>query len=207
MPNETKGIVIDDREFYEELVSSHARALYQFAYRLCGTKDKADDLVQETMYHAWRSISSLRDKKRGRAWLLQILRNRYKHLMRTQSRRIKTDADAGQIDRADEQAGEDLLAKISNQELLQRSLDSLEDCYKEPFLLVFMQDMTCRETAEFLDLPLGTVLSRIHRARIQLRRQMQHLDPMTDVWTEPAATKESKKDSRAFQHELRREDE
>lgn len=129
------------------------------------------------MYHAWRSFDSLRDHDRVRAWLLQILRHRHHHWLRTQSRRVKTVADSNQLNQEVDQVETDVLARISNQELLQRSLDELEIKYKEPFLLVFLEGMTCREAASALDLPLGTVLSRIHRARIKLRGTARKLDP------------------------------
>ncbi len=56
---------------------------------------------------------------------------------------------------------------------MQTALDSLEDHYKVPFLLVFLEGMTCQQAAEFLDVPLGTVLSRIYRARRLLRQHLQ----------------------------------
>ena len=73
-------------------------------------------------------------------------------------------------------AGVDVLAKLSNQELLRLALEALNEQYREPFLLVFLEDFTCRETAELLSIPLGTVLSRIHRARQFLRRFLRQLD-------------------------------
>lgn len=175
-----KGNTIQDRELYEDLVRSHARDVYRFAFRLSGSADIAEELTQETMYHAWRSISSLRDQDRARAWLLQILHNRHKHWLRTRSRRVVTINDSDQLNQTADQANNDLLKTLSNQELLQRSLDALENRYKEPFLLVFMEGMTCNEAAEFLDLPLGTVLSRIYRARRQLRGIVAELDPSPD---------------------------
>lgn len=73
-----------------------------------------------------------------------------------------------------------MLAQLSNQEILQQALDGLDDRFKEPFLLVFLEDFTCQAAADLLDLPLGTVLSRIHRARQQLRAAIRQLDPTAD---------------------------
>lgn len=168
---------IDNRELYEDLVRSHARDVYRFAFRLTGSSHKAEDLVQETLYHAWRAMDSLRDHGRARAWLLQILRHRYHHWLRTKSRRVPTINDSDQLLDLPEHAHANALTRLSNQELLQRALNELKIQYKEPFLLVFMQGMTCREAAESLDLPVGTVLSRIHRARIRLRGLVHQFDP------------------------------
>jgi RNA polymerase sigma-70 factor (ECF subfamily) len=165
-----------DRRIYEDLVRSHGGNLYRFAYRLCGDADMADDLVQETFFEAWRSIHSLRDPESGRSWLFQILRHRRAHGIRDRSRRVQPTADLERLVDVADNAGVDVLAKLSNQELLRLALEALNEQYREPFLLVFLEDFTCRETAELLSIPLGTVLSRIHRARQFLRRLLRQLD-------------------------------
>lgn len=169
------------RRLYEQLVRSHAGDLYRFAYRLCGHAEMADDLVQETFFEAWRSIKSLRDPSRGKSWLFQILRYRRAHGIRDRSRRVQATVGIDQLDNISDGAGADILVKLSNQELLQRALDALNERYKEPFLLVFLEDFTCREAAESLNIPLGTVLSRIHRARQLLRRFLRQLDPADEL--------------------------
>ena len=169
-----------DRQLYEKLVRSYSGDVYRFAYRLCGDRDAADDLVQETFCEAWRSIGSLRDPARGKAWLLRIARYRNAHTVRDRSRRVWAKLDIDQLNQIPDRAGPDVLAKLSDQELLQIALEALEERYKEPFLLVFLEDFTCREAAELLDIPLGTVLSRIHRARQFLRRFIRQLDPTSE---------------------------
>jgi RNA polymerase sigma-70 factor (ECF subfamily) len=64
----------------------------------------------------------------------------------------------------------DLLDSIAGRDRLQKALDKLDDRFKEPFLMVFLEGLSCAEAAEVLGVPLGTVLSRLHRARNQLRR-------------------------------------
>ncbi len=162
-----------DEQGYEQLVHDHARDLYRFAYRLCGRADWAEDLVQETFTEAWKSIASLRDVARGKAWLFRILRHRYSHAIRDQSRRIRPTANLE--DSQATAAGRDVLDLLADRELLDQALDSLSDAFKQPFLLVFGQDLTCQEAAEVLDIPLGTVLSRIHRARVILRQRLREL--------------------------------
>jgi RNA polymerase sigma-70 factor (ECF subfamily) len=166
-----------DRKLYEDLVHRHAADLYRFAHRLCGNAQIAEDLVQDSFYEAWRLIHSLREPRRGRAWLFQILRYRYAHTVRDRSRRVRATGGGGGelLDQIAEEPGQDVLDALSNQELLQRALDSLDDDYKEPFLMVFLEGLRCHEVAESLDLPLGTVLSRIHRARQLLRRSLRRL--------------------------------
>lgn len=158
---------------YDSWVREYSGDIYRCALRLCGQPDVAEELVQEVFYEAWRSMDRLRDPAKARAWLLSILRHRYMHWLRDQKRRPKSgEAAREQAQRLS--TGEDLPQDIlARQESLQAALDALEDRYKVPFLLVFLEGMTCQQAAEFLDIPLGTVLSRIHRARRFLR---QHLE-------------------------------
>jgi RNA polymerase sigma-70 factor (ECF subfamily) len=160
------------RALYESWVREYAGNLYRCALRLCGQADVAEELVQEVFYEAWRAIDSLRDPAKARVWLLGILRHRYMHWVRDQKRhprsgpRIQSRAEAVS---SGEDTPQDVLAR---RESLQRALDALDDRYKVPFLLVFLEGLTCQETASFLEMPLGTVLSRIHRARQFLREHM-----------------------------------
>lgn len=165
-----------NREFYAELVGSHAAELFRYAYRLCGARETAEDLVQETFCEAWRSLADLRDRQNVRGWLFQILRFRYAHFVRDNRRKqpAYTPLSEEQIPAA---AQEDLLESLARRELLQHAIDALEDHYKEPFLMVFQQGLTCEEASNELDVPLGTVLSRVHRARKLLRAHLHRLNP------------------------------
>lgn len=155
------------RKLYEAWVRDHAADLYRMAYRLCGEAETAEDLVQETFYHAWKDIAGLRETAKARAWLYQILRHRYAHWVRSRTRRLPTASSDQSAERIDPNSSS--LTRLSHQEQLQRVLDDLDDTLKVPLLMVFLEGMTCQEAAEVLDIPLGTVLSRIHRARQRLR--------------------------------------
>jgi RNA polymerase sigma-70 factor (ECF subfamily) len=161
------------RSTYEGWVRDYAADLFRAAARLCGQRDVAEELVQETFYEAWRSVRSLHDIARARMWLLTILRRRYARWVRDETRKPRNnrslETDCKRIGgTADGSAGE-LLDQLDE---LQAALNVLDDRYKLPFLLVFLEGMTCEQTARFLDLPLGTVLSRIHRARTRLRMSL-----------------------------------
>jgi RNA polymerase sigma-70 factor, ECF subfamily len=149
---------------YEALVRAHAPDLFRFAYRLTGTRAAAEDLLQETFSEAWRCLAQLRKPAAARAWLLQILRHRHAHSQRGAARRPTLGGDIDRLE-SGEQDG-------SMRDALQRALDELDDRFKVPFLLVFLEGLTCQETADELGVPLGTVLSRIHRARIALRASL-----------------------------------
>jgi len=157
---------------YQGWVEQWSLDLYRLAYRLCGRADVAEDLVQETFYHAWRSIHSLREEHRARAWLFQILRHRHAHYVRADTRRPNLSTPLEKI--GDPADGErvDPLENMAVGESLQQALDALDERYRVPLLMVFVQGMTCREAAEDLGVPLGTVLSRIHRARQALKKTL-----------------------------------
>ena len=159
------------REVYNNWVRDCARELYTFAYRLCGESSDAEDLVQETFYHAWRSMDKLRDQKKVRPWLFQMLRYRYAHWLRDSGRRLQPKVSLDQVGQV-AVSGLKIPDALSLRESLQQALDALECRYKEPFLMVFLEGLTCRETAEALEIPVGTVLSRIHRARSFLRDRL-----------------------------------
>lgn len=151
-------------ERYEALVRTHAADLYRCAYRLTGARAPAEDLVQETFSEAWRALPTLRCAEAARAWLFAILRHRHAHLVRGASRRPTVAS------------GVDELATTMREDSggLQHALDGLDERFKVPLLMVFLEGLTCQETADALGLPLGTVLSRIHRGRAALRDALEH---------------------------------
>lgn len=177
----------ESKELYQQWVSEYGDQLYRFAYRLMGARDQAEDLVQETFFHAWRSIHSLKEKSKARPWLFQIMRHRYSHTLRTRSRRPRTTG-AIPMDTHVSQDQSSTLDQMARQEAIQRALDSIDDRYRIPFLMVFADGRTCRETADQLDLPLGTVLSRIHRARQTMRETLTQIGFDFDLDSAPPST-------------------
>jgi RNA polymerase sigma-70 factor (ECF subfamily) len=161
-----------ERETYEALVRRHAADLYRFALHLAGDRDAAEDLVSETYFEAWRSIGRLADVESGKSWLLTIVKRRWMRLLERQDRR---GAQEQQIEDFAELPGPDVKLP-ADPEIIRLALDSLDPRLKEAFLLVFLEGFTCAEVSAQIDVPLGTVLSRIHRARIQLRAFLTGLE-------------------------------
>ncbi|MBL9088468.1 MAG: RNA polymerase sigma factor [Planctomycetia bacterium] len=158
----------ESSNLFEGMVRDHAAELYRYAYRLLGNTAWAEDLVQETFFHAWKSIRSLDDPSRARAWLYTILRRRW---MRSQpGARAPLPSDGVVQARPDEGSPTaDPQLICARRESIQAALGTLDPRLRETFLLVFQSGFTCREVAERLAVPLGTVLSRVHRARVGLR--------------------------------------
>jgi RNA polymerase sigma-70 factor (ECF subfamily) len=152
------------RRQFEQSVDQHAEGLFRVAARLTGSTDRASDLVQETFLQAWRGLAGLRDPGRLRAWLFGILHRQYLKQLRA-NRRIRT-ADAVELDGVIGLAG---CATSEESEWLQRGLDQLDDEHRLPLLMHVMEELPVAEVARILELPEGTVMSRVFRARKKMQ--------------------------------------
>jgi RNA polymerase sigma-70 factor, ECF subfamily len=130
-------------------------------------------LVQETFCEAWRNVGQLQDRPRARAWLYRILRRRYWHWRRDSSRRVKVVQSQESASQNVAATAQPVLERMAAEDALQYALDSLDEQLRLPLLMVLMEGLTCKEAAEQLEIPLGTVLSRIHRARQLLQQVLQ----------------------------------
>lgn len=167
-PGKSQGSRSRAQALFDLWVRQYAEELYRFAYRLCGNPEIAEDLLQETFYEAWKSMAKLREQDKARAWLFQILRHRYSRWCRTEARApAHIPIESVPLDALI--ATSQVIPGAKNKDEFQGMLDRISDRCKIPLLMVFMEGLTCQESADRLDLPLGTVLSRIHRAKRQLR--------------------------------------
>lgn len=177
------------KQSIQQLVEDHYQVLYQFAFRLSGSAAEAEDLTQETFFQAQKSLAQLRDAGRGKAWLFTILRNAYLHKLRSTKRlqNLTPDALAELPERLP-----DPLPEIEP-ERLQQALNELPEDFRTPLLLFYFEDFSYRDIAEQLRVPLGTVMSRLARAKAHLRGRL--LSPvqtpllMAPMLTEPVLTK------------------
>lgn len=155
------------------LVEAHYEGLFRYAYRLAGCPADAEDLVQETFGKALKQWGQLREAGRARAWLFSILRNAYLHRARSdrQARCVPLDAVG---DLPEPEAGP--LPDIEP-ERLQQALSELPEVFRTPVILFYFEDFSYREIAEQMDLPLGTVMSRLARAKAWLRERLRPPTP------------------------------
>jgi RNA polymerase sigma-70 factor (ECF subfamily) len=153
---------------FHRLVEEHGAALYRMAYRLIGDRHEAEDMVQETYRSAWKSRHLFESGRGERAWLAAILRRRVADRWR---RRTPTTQLAGESASEIGRPAEDPL-RNDYTDPMQRALDRLPGQLRETLLLVVVAELTHQETAELLGVPLGTVLSRVNRARKRLRQYL-----------------------------------
>jgi len=153
---------------FNALVDDHSAALYRIAYRMLGDRHEAEDMVQETFRSAWRSRERFETGRGDRAWLASILRRRVidKWRKRPPPQVLANDAP---LEQATE--GEDPFANEYTDEM-QHALDRLPRDLRETLLLVVVGELTHQEVADMQGLPIGTVLSRVSRARKKLREAL-----------------------------------
>ncbi len=173
-----------ERTDFQRIVEEHGPVLYRLAYRLLGDAHDAEEVVQEALRSAWTSRERF-DSSRGlRAWLASILRRRVVDRWRKIGRTPPIASGDHVLDIPTE--GEDPLALEYTDEM-QQALDMLSDEMREALLLVVVAELTHQEAAEGLDVPLGTMLSRVSRARSRLRENLVQIETMKMKAT-PAAT-------------------
>jgi len=153
---------------FNVLVDDHGPALYRMAFRMVGDRHEAEDMVQDTYRSAWNSRERYQQGRGDRAWLLSILRRRIIDVWR---RRKPPVVLAGDAPLEVGVPGEDPLANDMSDEM-QRALDRLPIELKGTLLLVVVGELTHQEVADMLGIPLGTVLSRVSRARRRLREYL-----------------------------------
>jgi RNA polymerase sigma-70 factor, ECF subfamily len=158
---------------FEELAMPLFEQLYNFAHWLSQNREEAEDLVQETYAKALRGFSSYQPGTNFRAWMYRILRNTFlttrTGLSATMTVPLETDEDGPVVVPTDVQTPETILMDRSNQQLLETALEELPLHSREVLLLCEVEEMSYQEIADTLGVPVGTVMSRLSRARAALR--------------------------------------
>jgi len=141
----------------------HAAGLLRFARRLQGGGQAAEDLVQETLLLAWRGFRQLAIDSNAKAWLYRILIN----ASYGKGRKARTSPET--VPLAEHARGAAASSSVMERLELQQALAGLSSEQRTVLLLAIVEGFTCREVAEILALPLGTVTSRLSRGRQALR--------------------------------------
>lgn len=153
----------------EELVTRHAQTVFRYAYRLSGSMVDAEDLTQETFLLAAKNIDQLENPIRAQGWLLAITRNAFLRQRRVHQVALVEDMAATAVESAVESDGAD-------EELLQIAIQSLPEEQRVMILMFYFEDMSYKEIAEQLGIPIGTVMSRLSRAKAALRKKLDALN-------------------------------
>jgi RNA polymerase sigma-70 factor (ECF subfamily) len=170
-----------DRVRFEEEALALADQVYRVARRMVSSREEAEDLVQDTYARAFRSWQSYTPGTNLRAWLLRILTN----LNIDRGRRIQRRPDETPLDEGDyylanrlaEAAGEeglesDHVVERLSQDSIVNALAAVPHDFRDVVLLVDIGEFSYADAAQILDVPIGTVMSRLHRGRKQLRQKL-----------------------------------
>lgn len=157
-----------DARTVRKLVEDYYLALYRYAYRLSGRCADAEDLTQDAFCRAQMQWRQLRDPERVKPWLFAILRNGYLRKRRdsASSRSVPLDA-ASELPQPtpDDDSDIDPMA-------LQLALNDLPEAYRTPLILFYFESFSYQEIAEQMGVPIGTVMSRLSRAKAYLRKRL-----------------------------------
>ena len=166
-----------ERDDFPEQAMQYAPQLYSAAMRLTRNSADAEDLVQDTYLRAWRSFSTFQEGTNLRAWLYRILTNSFINKYRAKQRRPdETGMDniedlylykrMGTLDSAlGNRSAEDTMFDMFTDDEVKAALEALPENFRIPVLLADVEGFAYKEIAEMLDIPVGTVMSRLHRGR------------------------------------------
>ena len=162
-------------EEFESAALPCLNELYRTAFRLTASAAEAQDIVQNVYLQAWRSFHRFQLGTNCRAWLFKILLNEVRHHRRRQSNsKVLDDSHA-----FDEPISMDPIPETLTDEGVLAALDALPVEYREVVLLADVEEFAYREIAEILKVPVGTVMSRLSRARKQLRISLKGMSRET----------------------------
>lgn len=150
-----------------QLVADYHQPLYRYAYRLTGSTADAEDLAQQVFLIAQQKLRQLRQSKSVRSWLFAILRNCY---LKSFRHRGPLSLAASNFDI--ESVPEKVLDQQVDSEQLQLAINELPEEFKLVVLMFYFEQRSYREIAETLQIPAGTVMSRLSRAKGHLRQRL-----------------------------------
>ena len=175
-----------DRRSFADVAREHLDRLYGLCVRLTNDPSDADDLVQETLLRGMRAYDDLRDASRAKGWLFAIATNASRDLFRARGRQVATvpydtiDAEGDEFSLFQTIAIEDPFPysdelhldflRLFRDDDVRAVFGSITPVFRLPLILTVVHGFSCKEAAAILEVPLGTLLSRLHRGRKQLER-------------------------------------
>lgn len=151
---------------FQSLVETYYTPLYRFAYSLAGNEADASDLTQQTFTIWAEKGSSLRDTSKVKSWLFTTLHREFLRLRRKGNRSTVVEEEVldSTLPPVEPEVATSLDAKTAV-----AALQEIDPTYREPLVMFYMEDMAYKEIAETLDIPIGTVMSRLSRGKAQLK--------------------------------------
>jgi len=175
----TQKEIKKQQDFNKEILP-HLDALYNFALRLTTEPNDAEDLVQDTIVKAFRFFSSYEKGTNAKAWLFRILKNSYINSYRKKSSKpqeidydeVATFYETIRAERTETSDLEDKMFRELIDDDISNALEEIPEDFRTVVLLCDVEDFTYEEIANMLDVPIGTIRSRLHRGRNLLKAQL-----------------------------------
>ena len=182
------GLLRGDDAAYVAVINALKYSVHRFALRLCWDSATAEDITQQTFLAVWQSIGSFRWRSKFSTWVFGIAYRQYLLLRRQSEHAVETvpleewHKTDGAIDLNSALVADDERARI------RRAVYALPNPYREVVCLVYLEGFTCREAAEVLDIPIGTIKSRINGALKILRERLGESEDLGNEERQPESS-------------------
>jgi RNA polymerase sigma-70 factor (ECF subfamily) len=151
---------------FEDIVSAYYQPLYRFGYSLAKNEHEAGDLAQQTFFIYAKKGDALRDKSKVKSWLFTTL---YREFLRRRRKDARMDSYQPELLENTGGSVEPHIRRSMDGNLAVEALEEVDAVYREPLNLFYLKDLSYKEIATILDVPIGTIMSRLSRGKAQLR--------------------------------------
>lgn len=171
-----------DQNAFGEIVELYKDKVFQLCFRMLGNRHEAEDLAQEAFVRAFVNIHSFKINMKFSTWLYRIATNLCIDRLRKKKPDYHLDAEVAGTEglnmysqiASDTLKPEEEVASLELQESIQAEITKLPEKYRSVIVLKYIEELSLKEISDILDLPVGTVKTRIHRGREALRKQLRH---------------------------------
>lgn len=178
-----KQVKKGDQEAFEDVVAFYQHKVYQICYRMLGNVHEAEDIAQEAFIRAFINIDSYDEQRKFSTWLYRIATNLAIDRLRKKKPDYYLDAEVKGTEgltmysqlAAEQALPEEEVESLELQSYIQKEIMALPPKYRSVIALRYLDEMPLSEISEILDIPIGTVKTRIHRGREALRKRLRHV--------------------------------
>ena len=178
-----KQVIKGDQNAFREIVEIYKDKVFQLAFRMLGNRHEAEDIAQEAFIRAYINIESFNINLKFSTWLYRIATNLCIDRIRKKKPDYFLDAEVAGTEGltmysqipSKTALPEDDVESLELQDLIQREISKLPEKYRSVIVLKYIEELSLNEISSILEMPLGTVKTRIHRGREALRKQLRHM--------------------------------
>ncbi|MDY0410247.1 RNA polymerase sigma factor SigW [Virgibacillus soli] len=172
-----------DQAAYEDVVALFQNRIFQHCFRMLGNAHEAEDIAQEAFIRAYVNIHSFDDRRKFSTWLYRIATNLTIDHLRKRKPDYFLDAEVKGTDGLDmysqlaagDRLPEEEVQDMELQEYILQQISSLPPKYRSVIMLRYLEEFSLKEISDIMDIPLGTVKTRLHRGREALRKKLRHV--------------------------------